>query len=272
MKKFLLIFCLFAVPLWAADKTIDQLTVATDHAAADKFPMWDTSANATKGLTLSTLWALSHATGANAMGALAISTAYAVNTKSISADSTFTFSGAPPTDTWFSLLLTTDATARVVTIPSSYSMGSQATITSFTAPPSSKTFLTWHYNGSTYELFGEPSSETWIIAVSDETTAITTGTAKATFRAPYACTVVAVFAELNTVSSSGTPTFDINEGGSTILGNKLVIDASELTTDTAANAATITDNQLAAHASITIDIDTAGTGAKGAKVHITVVH
>lgn len=106
------------------------------------------------------------------------------------------------------------------------------------------------------------------VAVSDETTAITTGTAKVTFRMPFAMTVTAVRASLATASTSGAPTFDINEGGTSILGTKLSIDANEKTSTTAASAATITDSALADDAEITIDIDTAGTGAKGAKVYL----
>lgn len=107
------------------------------------------------------------------------------------------------------------------------------------------------------------------IAVSDETTNITTGTAKVTFRMPWAMTVTAVRASLATASTSGNPTFDINEGGTSILGtNKLSIDANEKTSTTAATATTISDSALADDAEITIDIDTAGTGAKGAKVYL----
>ena len=107
------------------------------------------------------------------------------------------------------------------------------------------------------------------VAVSDETTAITTGTAKVTFRMPFAMTVTAVRASLATASTSGNPTFDINEGGTSILGaNKLSIDANEKTSTTAATATSISDSALADDAEITIDIDTAGTGAKGAKVYI----
>ena len=106
------------------------------------------------------------------------------------------------------------------------------------------------------------------IAVSDETTAITTGTAKVTFRMPWAMTVTAVRASLSTASTSGNPTFDINEGGTSILGTKLSIDANEKTSITAASAATITDSALADDAEITIDVDAAGTGAKGAKVYL----
>lgn len=105
-----------------------------------------------------------------------------------------------------------------------------------------------------------------LIAASDETTTITTGTAKVTFRMPYAFKVTAVRASLSTVSSSGVVTVDINEGGTTILSTKLTIDASEKTSTTAATPAVISDADLADDAEITIDIDTAGTGAKGLKV------
>lgn len=106
------------------------------------------------------------------------------------------------------------------------------------------------------------------IAVSDETTAITTGTEKITFRMPHAMTITDVRASLSTASSSGTPTVDINESGSTILSTKITIDVSEKTSTTAATAPVISDSALADDAEITIDIDVAGTGAKGLKVYL----
>lgn len=104
------------------------------------------------------------------------------------------------------------------------------------------------------------------VALSDETTAITTGTAKATIRMPFAMTLTAVRASLTTASSSGIPTVDINEAGTTILSTKLTIDASETTSTTAATPAVISDAALADDAAITFDIDVAGTGATGLKV------
>lgn len=113
----------------------------------------------------------------------------------------------------------------------------------------------------------EAREEVIIVAVSDEATAITTGTAKVTFRMPFAMTLTALpRASLTVASSSGTPTVDINEGGTTILSTKLTIDASELTSTTAATPAVISDANLADDAEMTIDIDVAGTGAKGLKV------
>lgn len=111
-------------------------------------------------------------------------------------------------------------------------------------------------------------TESIIIAVGDETTAITTGTAKVTFRMPYPFNLSAVRASLTAASSSGNPTVDINEAGTSILSTKLSIDSGEKTSTTATTAAVISDSSLADDAEITIDIDTAGTGAAGLKVYL----
>lgn len=112
-----------------------------------------------------------------------------------------------------------------------------------------------------------------VIAVGDETTAITTGTAKTTFRMPFAMTLNSgadgVKASLTTASTSGLPEFDINEGGTTILSTKLTIDANEKTSATAATAVVISDTALADDAEITIDIDVAGTAAAGPKITLS---
>jgi hypothetical protein len=107
-----------------------------------------------------------------------------------------------------------------------------------------------------------------VIACSDETSNLTTGTAKVTFRMPYAMTLSSVRASVNTAPTGSTLIVDINEGGSTILSTKLSIDASELTSTTAATAAVISDTALADDAEITIDIDQIGStvAGKGLKV------
>jgi hypothetical protein len=107
-----------------------------------------------------------------------------------------------------------------------------------------------------------------VIACSDEATNLTTGTAKVTFRMPYAMTLSSVRASVNTAPTGSTLIVDINEGGSTILSTKLSIDASELTSTTAATAAVISDTALADDAEITIDIDQIGStiAGKGLKV------
>jgi hypothetical protein len=110
--------------------------------------------------------------------------------------------------------------------------------------------------------------EVIMVAVSDEATAITTGTAKVTFRMPFAMTLTAVRASLTVASTSGNPAIDINESGTSVLSTTLTIDATEKTSTTAATPAVISDANLADDAEITIDIDTAGTGAKGLKVYL----
>ena len=107
-----------------------------------------------------------------------------------------------------------------------------------------------------------------VAAASDETTALTTGTGKITFRMPYAFTLSAVRASLTTAQTSGSIfTVDINDSGTTILSTKLTIDNTEKTSTTAATPAVISDTALADDAEITIDIDQVGDGtAKGLKV------
>jgi hypothetical protein len=104
-------------------------------------------------------------------------------------------------------------------------------------------------------------------AISDETTAITTGT-KLTFRIPYACTITTVRASLTTASSSGLPTFDILKNGSTIFTTKLTIDANETTSTTAATPFAFNASPLnfADDDLVAIAIDVAGTNAAGAKI------
>lgn len=108
------------------------------------------------------------------------------------------------------------------------------------------------------------------VACSDESTALTVGTAKVTFRMPFAFTLTAVRASLTIAQSGGTIfTVDVNEGGVSILSTKLTIDNSEKTSVTAATAAVISDAALANDAEITIDIDQIGDGtAKGLKVYL----
>lgn len=107
-----------------------------------------------------------------------------------------------------------------------------------------------------------------IIAASDETTALTTGTAKVTFRMPYAMTLSSVRASLTTAQASGSIfTVDVNESGTTILSTKITIDNTEKTSTTAATPPVISDTALADDAEITIDIDQIGDGtAAGLKV------
>lgn len=130
------------------------------------------------------------------------------------------------------------------------------------------TGLTSFTAGTDYATVTQAKTEVIIVAVSDETTAITTGTAKVTFRMPWAMALTEVRASLSASSSSGNPAIDINEGGVSIFSTTLTIDSGEKTSTTAATAAVISDANLADDAEMTVDIDTAGTGAKGLKIYL----
>ena len=121
--------------------------------------------------------------------------------------------------------------------------------------------------------------ESFIVAASDETTALTTGTNKAVFRMPYAFTLTAVAASLTTAgTTSGLTTIDINEdttaGGVTpvsILSTPITIDLTEKTSVTAATQPVISDTSLAADSQITVDIDAISGGATETGLKVTLI-
>ena len=129
-------------------------------------------------------------------------------------------------------------------------------------------FLTSSTAASTYGTTAQAKAEYLVCAASDETTALTTGTSKITFRMPYAMTLSAVRCSLTTAQTSGSIfTVNINDSGTSILSTKLTIDNTEKTSTTAATAAVISDTALSDDTEITIDIDQIGDGtAKGLKV------
>ena len=124
------------------------------------------------------------------------------------------------------------------------------------------------------KLDGLPSTitESFIIAASDETTDLTTGTAKITIRMPYAFTLTDIRASVNTAPVGSTIIVDVNEGGTTLMTtNKLTIDASEESTETAATAPALTDTSLADDAEITIDIDQIGSSTAGRGLKVVLI-
>ena len=109
------------------------------------------------------------------------------------------------------------------------------------------------------------------LACSDETTDLTTGAGKVTFRLPHAMTLTAVRASVTTAPTGSTLVVDINENGTSILSTKLSIDAGEKTSTTAAVPAVISDSSLADDAEITIDIDQIGATVAGAGLKVWLI-
>jgi hypothetical protein len=95
----------------------------------------------------------------SAMGALAVDVTELDNTKTISTDSTLTFSATPSTGQIFGLAITnSDSAAHTITIPSSKSeaLGGAAR-TTFVLAPSQQATLKWRHEGSSvYTMWGDP--------------------------------------------------------------------------------------------------------------------
>ena len=113
--------------------------------------------------------------------------------------------------------------------------------------------------------------QSFIVACSDETSDLTTGTNKCRIRMPYAFTLTGVRASVNTAPTGSVLTVDINESGSTILSTKITIDASETTSTTASTAPVISDSSLADDSIIGFDIDTIGSSDSGQGLKVTLI-
>jgi len=110
--------------------------------------------------------------------------------------------------------------------------------------------------------------ENFIVAVSDETTALTTGTGKVTFRMPYAAKLAAIRASVTTAPTGASLIVDIKEGGTTILSTLLSIDAGAKTSTTATTPAVISDTNLADDAEMKIDVTQVGSTIAGAGLKV----
>ena len=120
---------------------------------------------------------------------------------------------------------------------------------------------------------------TQVLVTDPNGSAITTGDGKAYVTVPAAwngLSILSVHCGLTTASSSGTPTVQLarTRSGSTVdvLSTAVTIDANELTSYTAATPPVVNESNddLATGDLLRVDIDVAGTGAKGLMVLIAV--
>jgi hypothetical protein len=116
-------------------------------------------------------------------------------------------------------------------------------------------YMTPSTTGYTYDSIG--------VAVSDETTAITSGTTKLSFRMPYAFQLTGITAYLRTSGSTAT-IVDVNSGSTSLLSSAITISANGFLT----NATNIVSSlsSITEDAIINVDIDSAGTSAAGLKL------
>lgn len=114
------------------------------------------------------------------------------------------------------------------------------------------------------DVVGEHLEQAYCYALSDNTTALTTGATDRPYRVPYALNLTGLRAYVDTAPTGAALTVDINEDGSTILSTKLTIDADEKTSTTAAAAHVFSDTAIADDAVISFDLDTVGSAVAGA--------
>jgi hypothetical protein len=101
------------------------------------------------------------------------------------------------------------------------------------------------------------------VALSDMTTDLTTGTAKAAWFAPEDGTLASVYIGVHDPSSSGVVRVDMNDSGGSVFTTRPAIDATEATSLTGTAAVLDGTVSFVRGDKFTFDIDDAGTDAKG---------
>jgi hypothetical protein len=149
--------------------------------------------------------------------------------------------------------LQTSSTTVAVSSATAPSAGMRLTATSSTAGD-------WQYNKAEI-----------VVACSDEATALTTGTAKVTFRMPHAMTLTSVRLQVNTAPTGSVIIVDVKEAGTTIFSTKPQIATSAFTSVGGAVPGVISDTTLADDAEITINLDQIGSTIAGKGLKVTLI-
>jgi hypothetical protein len=111
----------------------------------------------------------------------------------------------------------------------------------------------------------------FIVSLTSETGDLTVADNLAQIRMPFAFTLTEVRAFVNTAPVGAALTFDITEGGSTILSTLITIDVTEKTSEEAATPPVISDTTLADDAIIGFNCDVIGSSTAGAGAKIMLI-
>lgn len=110
----------------------------------------------------------------NAMAGTVIDVTAGTNTKTISTDTTFSFSATPTTQSVFSLrLANSDSNPHVIGIPASFSNTRQVATTAFSMPAGTAIHIFWEWDGSTYFMYGETPPDGFVAEASIASAATT---------------------------------------------------------------------------------------------------
>lgn len=114
----------------------------------------------------------------------------------------------------------------------------------------------------------------FVIACSDENTAITTGLAKGHMYAPYAFTITDVIVTANAAPTGATVIVDVNEGagsGTTIFSTRPSIDVSEFDSRDGVAQRVFSDTVIADKARVTVDFDQVGSTIAGTGIQVMIL-
>ena len=123
----------------------------------------------------------------------------------------------------------------------------------------------------TYQAQAGAQLLSFVVPSSDETTDLTTGDAKVTFRMPYAFTLTKVKASVTNAPTGSGITVNIRENGVDILSTPITIDATDLTSESAGTPPVISDSSLADDAEMKIDLDAIGSTSPGTGLKVTLI-
>ena len=167
-------------------------------------------------------------------------------------------------------------TTRMSGVVTSYDSGTGALGVTVDSVTGSGTHTDWTVSLSAAVIGSDLAKRVIQVKVIDDATTLTTGDGKVIFLVPQELNgynLVGANAFVTTVSSSGTPTIQIRNVTDSVdmLSTRITIDANEYTSYTAAAAAVVdaTYDDVATGDRLAVDVDVAGTGAKGLGIVLT---
>lgn len=167
-------------------------------------------------------------------------------------------------------------TTRMSGVVTSYDSGTGALGVTVDSVTGSGTHTDWTISLSAAVIGSDLGKRVIQVKVIDDATTLTTGDGKVIFLIPQELNgynLVGANAFVTTVSSSGTPTVQIRNVTDAVdmLSTRITIDANEYTSYTAAAAAVVdaTYDDVATGDRLAVDVDVAGTGAKGLGIVLT---